>query len=152
VQRPGWIEALFFSDGNCLPAIAAVSAIAAAPATAAMAATPTTAATAPAAVTTTTAPAATALCLGTRFIHHQVSPAKILPVQRIDRTVRIFVAVDLHEGETARLARETVTNQIDPRGRYPHLRKPLLKLFLRRRKRKITDIELLHLSLLLPGT
>jgi hypothetical protein len=148
VQRLVWIEALFFqTETACLPAIAA---IAAAPATAAMAATPTATAAAPSAVTT--APASTALCLGTRFIHHQVSPAKILTVQRIDRPVRILVAVDLHEGETARLARETVTNQINPRGRYPHLRKPLLKLFLRRRKRKITDVELLHLSLLLSGT
>jgi len=151
VQRPVWIEALFFqTETACLPAIAAVTAIASAPATAAMTAAPATTTAAPA--TVTTAPASTALCLGTRFIHHQVSPAKILPVQRIDRPVRIFVAVDLHEGETARLTRETVTNQINPRGRYPHLRKPLLKLFLRRRKRKITDIELLHLSLLLPGT
>jgi hypothetical protein len=152
VQRPVWIEALFLQiETACLPAIAAVTAIASAPASAAMAATPTTTAAAPAAVTTT-APTAAALCLGTRLIHHQISPAKILPVQGIDRPVRIFVAIDLHEGETARLTRETVTNQINPRGRYPHLRKPLLKLFLRRRKRKITDIELLHLSLLLSGT
>jgi hypothetical protein len=145
------MEAHFFqTETACLPAIAAITPIATSSATAAMAAAPTTAAAPPA--TVTPAPAATALCLGTRFIHHQVSPAKILPVQRINRPVRIFVAVDLHEGETTRLTRETVTNQINPRGRYPHLRKPLLKLFLRRRKRKITDIELLHLSLLLSGT
>jgi hypothetical protein len=134
-----------------LPTIAAVASIstAAAPATAAMTAA-STAPTAPAAVTTATASAA--LSLGTCFVDHQVSPAKILPVQRIDRTVCVFVAVNLHKGETARLARETVTNQINSRRRYPHLRKPLLKLLLRRRKRKIANIELLHLSLLLPGT
>ena len=59
------------------------------------------------------APAATTLCLGTCFVHDQVSPAKILSVQGIDRTFRIFVRVHFDEGETARLARETVTNQID---------------------------------------
>jgi hypothetical protein len=136
-----------------LPAIAtvaAISAIATPPATATMASTPTSPAAPPAAVPT--APATAAFRLGTCLIHHQVSPAKILPVQGIDRTFRIFVCVHFHEGEAARLARETVTNEIDCRRGYSDLRKPLLKLLFRRRKRKISDIELLHLVLLLSGT
>jgi len=96
-----------------LPAIAAVSAIPAIAASSALTTTSTT--TTPAAAITAPPASATSFGLGPRLIHHQVSPAKILPVQSIDRAIRIFVAVNLHEGETARLARETVTNQIDPR-------------------------------------
>ena len=99
-----------------------------------------------------TATAAAAFCLRTRFVDHQVSPAEILPVQGIDRPVRIFVVCYFDESESARLARETVTNEVDTRRGYTHLRKPLLKLIFRSRKRKITDVELLHLLLLLPGT
>src|SRR6266849_1349306 len=133
------------SDSECLlPAIATVAAITAAPATAAVAAAST--------ATATSATAAGALCLGTRFIHHEVSPAEVLPVQGINRAIRIFVSVDFDERETARLARETVADEIDARGRYTDLRKPLVELIFRRGERKITDIELLHLSLLLPGT
>jgi hypothetical protein len=54
-----------------------------------------TAAAAPAAATTAT------LSLRPRFIHYQVPPAEILPVQRVDRTVRIFVALHFHERKTA---------------------------------------------------
>jgi hypothetical protein len=136
-----------------LPAIAAVAAISAAPTTAAVAAAPAATAAAPTAVSTApTAATAAALRLGTCFIHHEVSPAKILAVQGVDGAVRVFVIGYFHEGETARLARESIANQIDARRCYSHLGKPLLKLFFRRGKRKITDIELLHLLLLLPGT
>jgi hypothetical protein len=142
-----------------LPAIATVTAISAAPATASVApaATPT-AATAMAAASSaiSAAPAsttaATALCLGTCFIHHEVSPAEILTVQGVHRAVRIFVVGHFNEGESARLPRKTVANQIDAGGSYTDLRKPLVELLFRRGKRKISDIELLHLSLLLPGT
>jgi hypothetical protein len=102
-----------------------------------------------------TAPAAAtaaALCLGTRFIHHEVSPAEILAVEGVDRAIRIFVIGHFNEGEPARLARKPVANQIDARGSYTDLRKPLVELLFRRGKRKITDIELLHLLLLLSGT
>ena len=92
-----------------------------------------------------TAATAAALCLGTRFIHNEVSPAKILAVQGGDRAIRVFVIGYLNEGEAARLAREAIANQIDARGSYTDLRKPLVELFLRRGKRKISDIELLHL-------
>jgi hypothetical protein len=138
----------------CLPAIAAVAAIPAAPATAAMAAAPTTAtAMATASATVPAAPAAAAaLCLGTCFIHYEVSPAKILPVQGVDGAIRIFVIRHFYEGEPARLSRKPVANQVDARGSYTDLREPLVELVFRRGKRKITDIELLHLLLLLPGT
>jgi len=152
VRRPGRAGALRIQTRSAyLPAIATVAAITAAPAIAAVAAASTataTSVTVPAASATTAA----AFCLGTRFIHHEVSPAEVLPVQGINRAIRIFVSVDFDERETARLARETVADEIDARGRYTDLRKPLVELIFRRGERKITDIELLHLSLLLPGT
>jgi hypothetical protein len=139
----------------CLPAIATVAAISA-PATAAMAPAPTAATamtTASAAVPAAPTAATTAtLRLGTRFIHHEVSPAEILTVQGVHRAIRIFVIGHFNEGEPARLSRKPVANQIDARRSYTDLREPLVELVFRRGKRKITDIELLHLLLLLPGT
>jgi hypothetical protein len=108
-----------------------------------------------ASTTVTAAPASTActaLCLGTCFVHYEVSSAEILTVQGIHRAIGVFVIGHFNEGETARLSRKTIANQIDARGSYPDLRKPLVKLVFRRGKRKITDIELLHLLLLLSGT
>jgi hypothetical protein len=138
----------------CLPAISAVAAITAAPATTTVAATSTAATTAsaaiPAAPATTTA--AAALCLGTCFIHHKVSPPKILTVQGVHGAIRVFVIGHFNEGEPARLSCKTIANQIDARGSYTDLREPLVELLFRRGKRKITDIELLHLLLLLSGT
>jgi hypothetical protein len=138
-----------------LPTITTVAAISAAPATSTMAATPTAAsamATASAAVPAAPSATATALRLGTCFIHDEVSPAEILSIQRIDGAIRVFVIGHFNEGEPARLSCKPVANQIDARGSYPHLRKPLIELVFRRGKRKITDIELLHLLLLLSGT
>src|SRR5713226_7028588 len=136
---------------DCLPAVAAVATIPAAPATTAAAPA---AAAASAAISATAAPAATAtaFCLGPRFVDHQVPPAEILPVQGVDGAVGIFVIGDFDEGEPARLPRKTVTDQINARGSNTDLRKPFLKLLFRRGKRKIPNVELLHLSLLLPGT
>jgi len=71
---------------------------------------------APSAVTTTAAtPAGTAaaLSLRPRLVYHQVPAAEILAVQGVDGAVSIFVALHFDEGKTARLSRETVTNQID---------------------------------------
>jgi hypothetical protein len=140
-----------------LPAIATVAAISAASATTTVPATTTPTATtamaaASAAVPSAPATAATALRLGTCFIHHEVSPAEILTVQGVHRAIRVFVVGHFNEGESARLSRKTVANQIDARGSYTNLRKPLVELLFRRGKRKISDIELLHLLLLLPGT
>jgi hypothetical protein len=111
-----------------------------------------TAMTAASAAVPASATAAAALCLGTCFVHYEVSSAKILTVQRVDGTIRIFVIAYFYEGESARLSRKPVANQIDARGSYTDLREPLVELVFRRGKRKITDIELLHLLLLLPGT
>jgi hypothetical protein len=102
-------------EGDCLPAIPTIAAITAAPAATAVAATPA-ATTTTASAAVASAPAATtaaALCLGTRFIHHEVSPAEILAVQGIDRAIRVFIAVHFDERETARLARKTVADEID---------------------------------------
>jgi hypothetical protein len=91
-----------------LPAVTAVTAISAtaASATAAAATTTTTAtmAAASAAVPTATAASATtaaALRLGTRFIHNEVSPAKILSIEGINRAVRIFIVRNFDKGKTA---------------------------------------------------
>src|SRR5579864_3538266 len=98
-----------------------------------------------AAVSTPPPTAATALCLGTSFIHHEVPATHILTVQRVDGTLGIFVVSYFDECEPARLSRETVTNQVDTRGSYTDLRKPLVELIFRSGERKIPDIKLLHL-------
>jgi hypothetical protein len=64
----------------------------------------------PAAPATT---AAAALCLGTCFIHHEVSPAKILTVQGVHGAIRVFVIGHFNEGEPARLSCKAIANQID---------------------------------------
>jgi len=85
-----------------LPAVAAVAAISpATPATAMAAASPA-ATTSPAAISATTPATATAtLSLRSRFVYHQVSPAKILSVKRVYCLVGVFVVRDFHEGEAA---------------------------------------------------
>jgi len=133
-----------------LPAVPAVSTVTAAtPATAAMTTAATTTAAATPAVTSTpaTTTSATAAALGLRpgFIDDEVPPAEILAVQGVDGAIGVFVALHLDEGETARLARKAVTNEIDTRGSNAYLREPFLKLLFRRGKRKIADVELLHL-------
>jgi hypothetical protein len=96
--------------------------------------------------TATTAPAATATFgLRPSFIYHQVPAAEILSIEGIDSAIGVFVVLDFDEGETARLSREPVPNEIDARGSNADLCEPFLKLLFRRRKRKIADIELLHL-------
>jgi len=131
-----------------VPAIPAISTTIAAASTATAAAPAATAAmaTAPAAISAApTAAAAAAFCLRPCFIDYQIAPAEILPVQRIHRAIRIFVIIHFDEGESARLARKTVTNQIDARGCYTDLREPLVELLFRSGKRKIPNVELLHL-------
>jgi len=55
----------------------------------------------PAAVSAAPAAAAAALCLRPCFVHHQVAPAEILPVQRIHRAIRILIIIHFDEGEPA---------------------------------------------------
>ena len=134
-----------------LPAVPAISAIASVPAiaSATSAASATAAVTAPAATTAAvaaaTASATAAFGLRSCFVHYQVSSAEVLSVHRIHRAIGIIVAVDFNEREAARLPGETVTDQINIRGGYTDLREPFMKLFFRCRKRKVPDIELLHL-------
>src|SRR6185437_2549784 len=94
-----------------------------------------------------TAPAAATATLGLRpsFIDYQVPAAEILSVEGIDGAIGVFVVLDFDEGETAGLSREPVPNKIDARGSNADLCEPFLKLLFRRRKRKIADVELLHL-------
>jgi hypothetical protein len=117
-RRPEWQERRLTIRKVLLPAVPAVSAISAAAAsTAVTACTAPTAATAmPAASTAVTAASASGaasaatLSLRPRFIHYQVPPAEILPVQRVDRTVSIFVALHFDERKAAWLSREPVTD------------------------------------------
>src|SRR5690242_453309 len=100
--------------GN-LPAVAAVStvaAISAAPATATTpAAIPATASAATtAAITSAPTAAARTLGLGTRFIDYQVPATEILTVEIGDRAIRFFIIRDFDEGKTPRLAREPIPN------------------------------------------
>src|SRR5260370_10352686 len=77
----------------CLPAIATVATISAAPATAAMTATPTAAssmAATSAAVPAAPATTASALCLGPCFTYNAVSPATILTVQAVHAAIPLF--------------------------------------------------------------
>jgi hypothetical protein len=104
-----------------MPAAAAVTAAATAPATAA------------------------ALGLRPRFVYDQVSAAEILTVQRIHGAIGFFVVVDFNKRESARLAGETIANQIYRRRTDTRLRKKIMQLILRRGERKISHVELLHL-------
>jgi hypothetical protein len=78
-----------------------------------------TATAATAAATAAISPAASAttatgtFCLRPCFVHHEVSPAEILTVQRIHCAVRIFVAIYFDEREPARLSRKTIADEID---------------------------------------
>jgi hypothetical protein len=129
-----------------VPAIATVAAISAPAAISTSSAATAAVAASPAAVTT--APRATAtgaLGLRPRFIDHQISPAEILAVQRIDGTVRIFVTVNFNEREPAGLPGKTIANQIHTRWTDTRLSEPFMDLIFRRGKWKIPNIELLHL-------
>jgi hypothetical protein len=133
-----------------LPAVAAIAAISTTTIAAASATTATTASTAAAAsaaipAAPATAAAAAAFRLRPGLIHYEVAPAEILPVQRIHRAICVFVAVHLYEREASRLSRKTVTNEINAGRGNTDLREPLLKLIFRSGKRKIPNVELLHL-------
>jgi fatty-acyl-CoA synthase len=132
-----------------LPAIAAIAPVAAistvaaaAPAAATAMSTTASAATAAETASTTTA---TALLLGTSFVDDEIASAKILAVHGIDRAIGFFVIGNFNESETTRLAGEPITNQIDCRGINTSLREKIMQRIFRCGKRKITNVELLHL-------
>jgi hypothetical protein len=105
-----WKEPLFtWRDLPAIAAIASVTSIAAASTATAVASAAATA-TPPAAVSAAPATAAAAFCLRPCFIHHEVTPAEILPVQGVYRAIRIVIAVHFDECEPARLPCKTVTN------------------------------------------
>jgi hypothetical protein len=86
------------------------------------------------------------------FVDHEIAAAEVLTVERVDGFFGVFVGGNFDEGETARLPGEPVANEIDGRGSNSDLSEPLVELVLRRGKRKVANVELLHLPLLLPGT
>ena len=131
-----------------LPAVAAVTTIAAVAATAA--ATTTAIATVIASSATSVAPATTAptrsFGLRAGFVDNEVPATEVLTVEAIDGAIRIFIVGNFDEGEAARLACEAVTNKTDCRRANSQLTKPLLQLLFRCTERKITHVELLHLQ------
>ncbi len=144
---------------DSLPAIAAVAAIttttiaatpaasaATAPATAAAVAATSTAVTSTAATAAPASAATTgALSLRPRLVDHQVPSTEILTVQGVDGALRVFVIGYFNERETTRLSCKAIADQIDTRRGYTDLREPFMKLIFRRGKRKIPNVELLHL-------
>ena len=109
-----------------LPAVPAIPTVAAIPASAAsatptVAATPTATTASPAAIPAAASTPTAAFSLGPRFIHDEVPPTEVLPVERINCLISIFVVCYFHKGEAARLTRKTVTNQIDARGSHTDL-------------------------------
>jgi hypothetical protein len=134
-------------EENQLPAISAVSAIPTAVAPVSATAT-TTSTTVPAATATgppSSTTAASALRLRTRFVDYQISPAKILSVQRSYGAICVFIVIYFHKGKPARLSGKAVADQIYISGGYTDLREPLVELLFCCGKRKIADIKLLHL-------
>jgi hypothetical protein len=134
-----------------LPAVAAVTTVAAITAASAATATSATVSATASATTTaaiTSAPTAATRTLGlrTRFIHYQVPATEILTVEIGDRAIRFFIIRYFDERKTPRLAREPIPNQIDCGRVHPNLSEPLLQLLFRCREREITDVKLLHLG------
>jgi hypothetical protein len=132
-----------------LPAVSAITAVATITSAPATTAAPATIATTPAAATAAIAAAAaattTALGLRTRFVDHQVPAPEILTIEIGHRAIRFFIVRNFNEGETPRLTREAIANQID-RGRTDaNLTQPFLQLLFGCREREITDVKLLHL-------
>jgi hypothetical protein len=128
---------------------ATASATTAAASTTTAAATAATAAATPAAVTTATtavaAAAATAFGLRLGFVDDQIASAKILTIQAGDGLLCVFVGGDFDESEAARLSREAITDKRDSRRSDSNLREPFVELIFCGGKRKVTNVELLHL-------
>jgi hypothetical protein len=99
------------------------------------------------ATTTTAITAATRAAFGLRlgFVDDQIASAKILTVQAGNGFLGVFVGRDFHESEAARLSGEAVTDKRDRRRSDSNLREPFVELVFCGGKRKVTDIELLHL-------
>jgi hypothetical protein len=100
---------------------------------------------APTAKTTPAAAPASALFLRTGFVDDEIAAAEVLAVHGIDGAISFFVIGDFDESETARLTGETITNEINSRGIDTSLREMLVQGILRRGKRKIANVKLLHL-------
>jgi hypothetical protein len=97
------------------------------------------------ATTAVTAAAATAFRLRLGFVHDQIASAKILTIQAVDGFLGVFVDGNFHESEAARLPGEAVTDKRDRRRSDSNLREPFVELVFCGGKRKVTNIELLHL-------
>jgi hypothetical protein len=136
------ISATVTTTATATTPAAATASASAATASATTAAAPATIATATTAVTAATA---AALCLRLGFVHNQIASAKILTIQAVDGFLGVFVGGYFHESEAARLPGEAVTDKRNRRRSDSNLREPFVELVFCGGKRKVTNIELLHL-------
>jgi hypothetical protein len=98
-----------------LPAIAAiatVSAVAAVPTATSASAAATAAMTAASAAVSAASATTASFSLRPRLVHYEITSAKILAVQSIDGAIRVFIAGNFDERETARLPGKTVPDEI----------------------------------------
>ncbi|MFZ0879930.1 MAG: hypothetical protein WA002_10560, partial [Candidatus Acidiferrales bacterium] len=79
-------------------------------ASATVSATTTTAASAPAAVAASTSASAATFTLRPRFIHYDLAPLEILPVESGNGLFRFTIIADLDEPEPSRLSGEPIAN------------------------------------------
>jgi hypothetical protein len=93
----------------------------------------------------------TALSRGSRFVHHDIPPHEVVAIQRLDRALGFFVAIDFDKAEAARLTRETVAYQRDAGHRHACLREPAAQFLFAGLKRQITHVEFFHRPTPFPG-
>ncbi len=129
-----------------LPVATLATAATTAASSAATATTATAAAESPAAAAASTATTAAAtLAHRPSFVHDDVASLELLAVQRLNRTVCLFVILDFDKTEASRLSRETIANESNIRRSHTCLSKPFSDFFFRRLKWEIPHVKLLHL-------
>jgi len=125
-----------------------VAAAAIAPATAASttAATPAAESASSSAATAMTAPAtASSFARRTRFVDDKIAAVEVLAIQGLHGLVGFLVILNFDEAKASRLTGEAVPDEGNAGRSNTCRRKPLGKIVLRRLKREIAHVELLHL-------
>src|SRR5437870_11837966 len=93
-----------------------------------------------------TAPAAASpFARGTRFVDDKVAAVEVLAIQGLHGLVGFLVILNFDEAKASRLTGETVPDEGNAGRSNTCRRKPLGKIVLRRLKREIAHVELLHL-------
>jgi hypothetical protein len=92
----------------------------------------------------TSTASSSAFTLRTCFVHHQRAAQKILAVERFDCLVCFGIVANFGEAETARLARETITQQRKRIRLHSNFRKQRRYLLFRSLERQISHVQFLH--------